>query len=184
MKRIQAGTVFLLILISLLCFVPAQAQRQAGTRISVKYLDGKPKSRGRMLTVSDSGFQLRVRVVNPARRADPGGRHKAYLFDTLTVYAAEMERMRVGPKSKKRIMRLTTFGLMGVGLVGGFVAGAQTDFGVFGGAVVGSFFGSAGLLSGISLGLILNRTVKKKYVINGSLDKYRAIVPELQGHRR
>ena len=180
MTKLSLFLVFLLACSLFLGSLPAKAQLYGKRRIMVHYLDAKPTSKGRLLAVSDSSVQLRIRMVNPAYRDNPNGKHKMYVFDTLTVNAAEMESIRLGPKSKRPILRLTTFGLMGIGLVGGYVLEYQSYFGPLMGVLTGLTYGGLGLFTGIPLGYIIYKLAGKNYAISGDTDKYRAILPKLQ----
>lgn len=184
MKKMYGVTVFLLMCTQVLFLTPALAQGKyyEKIKISVKYLDPKPKSRGILILATDSSLHLQVQVVNPAYRADPGGKHKVYLLDTISISASEIESLRVGPKSKLRAMSRTVLTFTGIGLVSGFVVGSQSDFGVYGGILVGIVFSSMGMVAGIPVSFITHDFTKKKYIINGNSDQYRAIVPKLQAY--
>ena len=185
MKKTCGLTCLLFFWAALLGCPASYGQYYGRVKVSVKYMDGRPKSRGALLAVSDSSVQVVVKSANPAYRADPGGRHKAYLSDTLTIAPSEMARLRMGFKSSKwRVAAKTSLALAATGAVAGFIAGSQSDQGFWSPTALGIFgaieFGALGAVTGYPLGLIVNDFTKKKYVIDGSPDKYRTILPELQ----
>ena len=184
MKKTCGLLCLLFLWAALLCCPACYGQYYGRVKVSIKYMDGRPKSRGTLLAVSDSALRVRVKTANPAYRADPGGRHRAYLTDTLTIAPAEMARLRVGFKSSKwRVAAKTSLVLAAAGAVAGFIVGSQSGFGLVGDAFVGVAMAGAGAESGFLLGFIINDFTKKKYTINGSRENYRKLLPELQGYQ-
>ena len=186
---LKACSVFLFFICSILVsYSDCYGQYYGLVKVSLTYMDKKPKVRGTLLTVSDSSVQVVVKVANSVRRANPGGKRKAYLTDTLTIDAAQIAYMRVGLKSSKwRVAPLTSLALMYVGLASGFIVGLESDqdavLPVIMGAAVSLAFGAIGLVAGFPLGFLVNDFTKKKYTINGDIDTYQKSLFQLRGYK-
>jgi hypothetical protein len=152
-------------------------------RISVGYIDGRPKARGYLLEVSDSGLTAVVKI--PTHTASARSRQQIKLWDTLSIASLEIARLRIGSKAhKRRVMKTSILGLMAVSGIVGYVVGVQSDATFFSPGAVGILGAVAlaglGFEAGIPLGFILNDLTKKTHRINGNAETFWKIAPELQ----